>query len=111
MTEPHWFQWRNARAAVEIFRGESVEEPILFLRYRNGMMFGIPMESTPQRLGGCRWWFRCNRCSCRVAKVYRIPGEFNWACRTCQGLTYRSAKEAHRLERIRMHARRFHLDS
>ena len=32
-TEPHWFQWRNARAAVEIFRGESVEEPILFLRY------------------------------------------------------------------------------
>jgi hypothetical protein len=53
--------------------------------------------SSPCRFGGVRWWIVCS-CGRRVLKVYRPPGGLRFACRTCHGLTYTSAQEAHKFE-------------
>lgn len=66
----------------------------------------IRLQSTPTQFGGIRWWFTCPLsrngvpCDRRTAKVYLPPGGKYFGCRICHDLTYRSAQEAHRDERI-----------
>jgi hypothetical protein len=66
--------------------GQAVEEP-------------VPLESTPMRFGGVRWWGRCplvvggRPCQRRVRKLYLPPGGRYFGCRSCYRLTYRSAQE------------------
>ena len=48
------------------------------------------VESVPMRLGGVRWWWRCD-CGRRCGTLYRtLPGAA--ACRRCLGLAYVSQR-------------------
>ena len=54
--------------------------------------YSLPLESSPCRFGGVRWFVRCS-CGRRVVKLYLPPGGSRFACRTCGRLTYESAQE------------------
>ena len=53
------------------------------------------LESTPQHLGGHRYWFRCE-CGRRVRVLFLPPQQTELRCRHCWRLTYR-ARQMHRL--------------
>ena len=61
---------------------------------------------TPPYLGGLRHWFACpmpagsGQCGRRVGKLYLPPGGRQFGCRRCHELTYLSAQEAHRFDRV-----------
>lgn len=82
-----------------------VEILLAFHTERGGLRWQrLGIERTRQRLGGERLWIVCG-CGRRTSKV-RLPyaiedkAEATFACRDCHQLTYRSAQEAHREERI-----------
>ncbi len=89
----------------------------LALRYRTTPRQGeseqieepIELTWTPCRFGGRRWWFRCplirngQLCGRRVAKLYLPPGGRYFGCRHCYDLTYTSAQEAHKYDRLFAH--------
>jgi len=52
----------------------------------------IPLEHTPCHYGGSRPWFRCPRCTRRVAVLYGEGKLF--LCRHCCGLTYAASRNA-----------------
>lgn len=60
--------------------------------------YSVPLVTTPCRLGGCRWWFRCpltkngTYCGRRVKKLY-LRGRY-FGCRNCHELTYTSTQES-----------------
>jgi hypothetical protein len=104
-----WLTSRAVTAWAEVFFGENIEEPILFVRMHcpsdpddDGTLYVIPIKSTRQRLGGCRWWLCCCLCGRKVAKLYMPAGKVNWGCRSCHDLTYRTCQEAHQAERLRI---------
>lgn len=49
----------------------------------------LEIVATCARYGGARLWFRCGGCNSRRAFLYPTA-TFQWACRECLGLTYRS---------------------
>ncbi len=57
----------------------------------------VGVTSTPCRFGNQRWWFICPSSACgrRVAKLYFPPGENQYLCRHCHGLSY-EARQKHR---------------
>lgn len=57
----------------------------------------VELTSTPCRFGNKRWWFICPSSACgrRVAKLYFPPGENQYLCRHCHGLSY-EARQKHR---------------
>ncbi len=64
----------------------------------------VKLDATFPLFGGAQWWFLCpvigadgKSCGRRVAKLYLRNGK--WGCRTCHGLTYRSAQRSHVNER------------
>jgi hypothetical protein len=67
---------------------------VLTLTYKrpNGreVMARVSMAATDTAFGGTRLWFRCPGCSRRCQVLY---GGAGIACRTCQGLRYRSQAE------------------
>jgi hypothetical protein len=73
--------------------GENVRVPVL-------------LQRTRPTFGGRRWWFTCPLvvngvpCGRRVGKLYLPPGAQYFGCRHCHDLTYQSAQEAHKWERI-----------
>lgn len=62
----------------------------------------IRIETTPCHYGGQRWWFRCpgDDCGRRVRLLY---GDWDFRCRQCQQLNYRSQYEP-RWKRLRQKA-------
>jgi hypothetical protein len=46
----------------------------------------VPITSTPQRLGGVRWWWLCPTCGRRVRILYGTGSLF--VCRRCAGVYY-----------------------
>lgn len=52
------------------------------------------MLPTAQRLGGVRWWFRCDACQQRCGLLYAPASAREWdvRCRKCWNLTYRSQR-------------------
>src|SRR5262249_5593870 len=60
--------------------------------------YPVQLVTTPCRLGGVRWWFRCPltkngvACQRRVRKLY-LCGRY-FGCRRCHNLTYRSTQES-----------------
>jgi hypothetical protein len=84
--------------------GAGENSPSITLRYRwRGTMLQsrrIRLEKTRTNFDGWRWWFGCPECDRRIAYLYLPTGAENFACRSCHGLTYRSAQEAHREERF-----------
>jgi len=58
----------------------------------------INLDQTDTRFGGKRWWFLCY-CDRRVADLYLRPRAYDFACRHCLQLTYRSSQLAHSLDR------------
>jgi hypothetical protein len=51
----------------------------------------IELTTTPQHLGGERFWFYCG-CWRQVGKLYLPPGEVVLRCRYCYDLIHRSAQ-------------------
>jgi hypothetical protein len=53
------------------------------------------MLPTAQRLGGVRWWFRCDACQQRCGFLYSPRSARVWdlRCRKCWNLTYRSQRK------------------
>jgi hypothetical protein len=51
----------------------------------------IPLVTTRPHLGGKRFWFLCG-CGRRAGRLYLPPGQRQFRCRGCYGLTYRSAQ-------------------
>ncbi len=64
----------------------------------------VPLLTTCPYFGGLRYWFSCprlvggKRCGRRVAKLYRPPGSWYFACRQCLDLTYVSCQKSHRYD-------------
>ena len=58
----------------------------------------IPISSTDCNYGGQRHWLHCPQCQRRSAVLYLLNGDF--ACRQCHDLTYTSAQQAHKSERL-----------
>src|SRR5664279_1359170 len=55
--------------------------------------YWIQLETTPQPLGGRRWWFLCPRTGRRAAKLYLPNGALTFASRQAYRLAYRSQRE------------------
>ena len=66
----------------------------------------VHVVSSPVHLGGVRWFFLCplvvNGAPCRqrVAKLYLPPGRLRFGCRRCYVLTYASAQQSHRFDKL-----------
>lgn len=66
----------------------------------------VRMVTTPAAFGGVRWWFTCPlarggvACGRRTGKLYLPPHARLFGCRTCHELTYRSAQQSHKAERL-----------
>ena len=66
----------------------------------------IRLTTTRPHFGGVRWWFVCSlivngrACRRRCGKLYLPPGGRYFGCRVCYGLTYKSAQDAHKYDRI-----------
>jgi hypothetical protein len=97
-----WGNGKTVSFRVELRGGE----PGVCLTYRpEGEGGGSPRDyfvrlvTTSPPVGGVRWWFVCplvvngTPCRKRVSKLYLPPGSDFFGCRTCYGLTYRSAQE------------------
>jgi hypothetical protein len=70
---------------------------VLSYRHKSGEVEWEPveqhvlLEKTPCAYGGVRHWFRCPRCSRRVAIIYGAGPYF--ACRHCHNLAYACQRE------------------
>lgn len=66
----------------------------------------IQLVATPCHFGGQRWWFVCplvvdgQPCGRRVTKLHLPPRARYFGCRHCHNLTYTSAQEAHKYDRL-----------
>jgi len=66
----------------------------------NRIDYKVGITTTRPNYGGLRYWFICPSCSKRTRKLYFLGGQGYFLCRTCQGLTYRSCRESHKLDAI-----------
>jgi hypothetical protein len=74
--------------------GYSIEGACAVLRYAAdgvGITERVTLEETPCHFGGSRTWFRCPRCTSRVAVLYMRGARC--ACRSCQRVAYASQSE------------------
>lgn len=67
-------------------------------------LHSLSVSTTTLPRGGIRWWFecplRCRRrgmidCCKRVGKLYLPPRQYEFGCRECHELTYRSSQMSH----------------
>jgi len=81
----------------------------LNLDYQNNgesVFESIELVSTPQNLGGERYWMCCPLicngipCNKRRSKLYSPPGCKYFGCRDCLDLTYESSQESHKYDRV-----------
>ena len=56
--------------------------------------FMVPLDATPCRFGGFRYWFLCPECNKRVAIIHLPLSKKIFACRECHNLTYESRRES-----------------
>jgi len=51
----------------------------------SGGLFAVQVHvvSTPQTLGGCRWWWRCPQCACRCGVLLMPSADAQALCRRC----------------------------
>ena len=92
--------WHNARAKeqVGLIRFEVKPDCLVFSyrakrhnsQYWQDYEVIAPLTYTPCNYGNSRVWFRCPRCSKRVAILYV---NIQIACRTCQRLNYASQQQ------------------
>jgi len=110
-----WWEGSDGKrlSSVSFTLQTDLEQPRLTLRYTftKGRYEGreitepVLLQSTRPNYGGRRWWFTCplvidgKACERRAAKLYLPPGGLYYGCRHCYGLSYRSAQEAHKLDR------------
>ena len=98
--------WRNTRTGAETasigYRCTMTAEAGIFsaeyavTRFgeRTQVSLSIGLVSTPQPLGGRRWWWVCPVTGRRAAKLFKPPGGDRFASRQAWGLAYRSQREA-----------------
>jgi len=53
----------------------------------------LPLVPLRPQIGGVRWFLQCPDCDRRALKLYVRPQGDRFGCRSCLGLTYRSAQE------------------
>lgn len=104
------WRWASGQESAVLFALTWGEEPVLTLAYKwrdaSDIRIRVPLQATPMRFGGFRWWFTCPllrygwACGRRVAKLYLPPGGRYFGRRHCHDLSYKSAQEAHQLERV-----------
>ncbi len=96
------FDVSRGKRNIEINFRIDMEQRTVSLRYWKNeftiMETIINLDQTETRFRGKRWWFHCC-CDRRVADLYLRPREYDFACRHCLQLTYRSAQSAHSMER------------
>ena len=85
----------GAEFVVSLTRGSETADVIYVISegdalvlIERGFRQRVALSWTPCHLGGKRAWAVCPRCSRRVAVLFDRGGQF--ACRTCQELTYSS---------------------
>jgi len=59
------------------------------------------LTHTACNYGGWRYWLICPRCLRRCGKVYKPAYGGRYACRKCHDLSYTSAQEAHKYDRVK----------
>jgi hypothetical protein len=99
-------QWANPStgqvAAAVGFILESTDNAIvLTLAYRirdEDMHIPVQIQTTTPNFGGTRYWGTCPDCRRRVRKLHLPPGQCQFSCRKCLGLSYHSVQEAHNLD-------------
>ena len=55
--------------------------------------YRVPLQTTPQRFGGVRWWFRCPRTGRRCTKLFLPLGGHQFWSRYAYRLGYASQRE------------------
>jgi hypothetical protein len=94
----------NRMVAKVAYSFTTSEPPTLTLLYRwrdkEAVKLQIYPQTTRTQFGGRRWWFTCPWCANRVGKLYLVPGDKYFHCRQCHNLSYRSAQQAHRADRV-----------
>ena len=79
---------------------EDMERPRLFLCHadRSGreITYSVALTTTPQHLGGRRWWFRCPIYHERVAMLHLPRGADRFACREVYRLGYATQRASPR---------------
>lgn len=66
----------------------------------------LELQTTPQALGGYRYWVACPLlhnvipCHRRCSKLYLLPGQKYFGCRRCFNLSYESCNESGRYDSI-----------
>lgn len=58
------------------------------------------LTRTACNYGGWRYWLICPRCFRRCGKVYKPSYGGSYACRKCHDLSYTTAQEAHKYDRV-----------
>lgn len=102
-----WTETRSGRHIASVgYQGHvGVDEGRLRLTYTTTRSYDgtthnsdywITLTSTPQPLGGRRWWFICPRTAKLVSKLHLPPGAFTFASRDAYRLGYRSQRETRR---------------
>ena len=101
-------RWTNAAtgegtSAASCILDSTGDDIILTLCYRvqnEDMYIPIRIETTRPYFGGSRYWGTCPDCGRRVRKLHVPPGGCRFSCRLCLGLSYKSAQEAHKFDRL-----------
>ncbi|MEI7857729.1 MAG: hypothetical protein WCH85_09520 [Methanomicrobiales archaeon] len=87
------FEWRsdkiNCSAKVYFQPGELT---IFFEDYDSSFQQTIRLKTMKCALGGQRRWLICPKCGCQRMALY-LGHEMTFACRSCNGLRYRSHKK------------------
>lgn len=57
---------------------------------QTGPVQEIALTATQPHFGGLRLWFVCPECERRCGRLYASDEDWDWQCRVCQGLVYKS---------------------
>lgn len=101
--------WVGYKSMLDYRITSDADRPVVHLCYKlwclpelkeESVRLAVGLVTSQTRHGGRRWWFLCPSCCRRSGKLYRPPQAHFFLCRTCGGVTYRSAQEAHLAERL-----------
>ena len=89
-----WINERTAKESSSIYWQLQFVEDWWQIRLSftaNGRYIEQFVKMTPDavaRSRGQRWWWQCPNCGRRCGMLFAIPSTAQFACRTCEGVTY-----------------------
>ena len=60
----------------------------------------VKLVTTAPYFGGLRFWLVCRSCHGRVTTLFCLGSRRSFLCIVCQGLTYQSCRESHKLDAV-----------